>query len=745
VITAIRCRETPSYLAKFASGATEDFCERVPDSSPEFAKIAAKLEQTLTDAKARCTAARSSFRRAIEARENAESVLARASLELEEVRSSAGAATTKQVGVESEASGVETALAKIEPGVPELLRRTPPRWSLWLWLLRFWFEVMGRRVLARYRALARRRLEIHAQLSEGRREVAARTEEQSEAEARLEQLSANASRAESHAGDAERALRAAEKECDGILAELAALRSEQEHHESERRRRFLDDIRDLCGQRGRKLGLVELSIDYPARLLPSDVTIIDVPGTLAEGTPQWNAIREEVDGCILVSELDRAVSESAKRLLRWLRDVVPHLLLVLTKVDQAFAKAVGRGDDDPWERVEQARRIGTRRFARELGREPESVLSIAVSAEGALRPEESELTRRFEAEMAKLFHLLRHERALILGARAAGAIRRCIGGTTEAELRAERAYRERIEDLERKRMPSPESFTEERLTRAEDAIGAAARAAVTCGILSVEQSLPTLKGLTTERLHASTGTRGLAERLCEELSEKAAGVRSQARLEIEAGIEKGIRTIVGGLFEDVRRQYGLLPEVEHSSDSSRRLGAPDGERPQFVSLVSDIRDAFHSFERQRYLLGASGVFMGATAGAFVHPWLGGVGAIVGVLLAFARRKTPVHEQTSALAATALAGLEQQYVEEVRALTPAAASAIRAASRRSLERAIVRLGRSITEPIESEQQAIDEQRKKLCALEGLKAKLAHHDRELERLLEVAADASVGLCR
>jgi hypothetical protein len=103
----------------------------------------------------------------------------------------------------------------------------------------------------------------------------------------------------------------------------------------------------LCGQRGKKLGLVELSIDYPARLLPSDVTIIDVPGTLAEGAPQWNAIREEVDGCILVSELDRAVSESAKRLLRWLRDVVPHLLLVLTKVDQAFAKAVRSGRRRP--------------------------------------------------------------------------------------------------------------------------------------------------------------------------------------------------------------------------------------------------------------------------------------------------------------------------------------------------------------------------------------------------------------
>src|SRR5262249_60258643 len=130
------------------------------------------------------------------------------------------------------------------------------------------------------------------------------------------------------------------------------------------------------------------------------------PGAFSETATEWSAIRDEVDGCIFVSELDRGVSESAKRLVRQLKSSVPHVLLVLTKVDKAFAGAVDRGGDDPWHQVEQARRIGTRRFARELGREPESVLSVAVAAEVALRPEDSELGRGFETEIAKLFQLL---------------------------------------------------------------------------------------------------------------------------------------------------------------------------------------------------------------------------------------------------------------------------------------------------------------------------------------------------
>lgn len=79
------------------------------------------------------------------------------------------------------------------------------------------------------------------------------------------------------------------------------------------------------------------------------------------------------------------------------------------------------------------------------------------------------------------------------------------------------------------------------------------------------------------------------------------------------------------------------------------------------------------------------------------------------------------------------------------LEPAVVSSIRDKSKRSLERAIVRFEGSIAEPIEAEQRAIDSERDELSALEQLKEELAQQDRELERRVRAAADASVGLCR
>jgi hypothetical protein len=484
------------------------------------------------------------------------------------------------------------------------------------------------------------------------------------------------------------------------------------------------------------------------RLLPNDITIIDMPGMLSNDASEWSAIREDVDGCILVSELDRAVSESAKRLLRRVRDVVPHLLLVLTKVDEAFAEAVGRGTQDPWAHVEHARRIGTRRFARELGRDADSVLSVAVSAEGALRPQETELTRRFEAEIAKLFQLLRHERALILGARAASAVRRCIAEIAESERRAEQAYRERIAELEKQRLPPPEVFADERLTAAGGAIAGAARDAVAQGLATMQAGLPDLKRLAVARLDASARLRDLvlaAQELSKVLSEQATGVRRLAYLAVETEIEKGSRAIVSGLLDELRRRYSVVSKVNDPSESSPQIGATDDDLHELLPMAAYIRNAVHSFERQRYVLAVCGMLVGAAAGAFVKPWIGVIGAVIGAFLWFARPKSKLREQTASLAAAAIDGLERRYLDEVRSLEPTIVSAIRDKSKRSLERAMVQFERSIAEPIEAEQRAIDSERYKLSALERLKVGLAQHDREIERLVHAAADASVGLCR
>ena len=348
VPTFIRRRESASYVATFRSGATEDFTKLVPDSAPGFVETTERLERALADAKQRCSSGRSELRRAIEARESAEQAVEQARGHLAEASRVAGTATSELASIEGDASRIEAAAAAFEPQVPEVLRRAPPRWAVWLWFFRFLFTLFKRAVWDRYQALVGERDAVRARLLEGRGSAQDRSQARATAEGRVELLVSGAASAQVAAGEVERALRAAEKERDELIVKLDALRSEREHHESERRRRFFADLKALCGERGKERGLVELVIDYPARLLPDDVTIIDLPGGSGDGAAQWDGIRDRADGCIFVSELDRAVTESAKQFLRQVREVMPHLLLVLTKVDNAFAAALTRGGSDPW-------------------------------------------------------------------------------------------------------------------------------------------------------------------------------------------------------------------------------------------------------------------------------------------------------------------------------------------------------------------------------------------------------------
>jgi hypothetical protein len=428
---------------------------------------------------------------------------------------------------------------------------------------------------------------------------------------------------------------------------------------------------------------------------------------------------------------------------------MPHLLLVLTKVDNAFAAAVTRGGGDPWAQVEQARRIGTRRFARELGREPDTVLSVAVAAEVALMPRESELGRRFESEIAKLFQLLRHERAIILGAHAGSAIRRCIGSMADAQVRAEALYRAKIDELERKRTPLPETFTQTRLAAAGPVIEALARHAVGDAIDSLKTSFAIPRRLAEQTVDGCAQRGALPEaieRLSVELAERVDGLRREAHLALETGIERGVDAIASTLFEDLRQQYRLLHKLERSGSSSPRLGAPNDELPSFAELVPEAKKAVLAFDKGRYALGASGILMGGGAGALAYHWIGAaVGAVVGGLSAFARREGALRKQVLDAIAAALSRQEALYVEELKAAQASVQSAIRDATSRDVGRAILRFGRWINEPIEAEQSAIDKERNKLADLERVRSELADHDQALERLLKAAAEASVGLCR
>jgi hypothetical protein len=742
VVTLLRHRAVPSYRARLRSGAVEDFSRRVPDSTHKLAQAAERLTQALSDSEAVCRTKRSELRRAIETRERADLDAEQARSGVAGARELEGAVASELSGLEDEATALERAVGELELRIPARVRAVPPRWAIWLWLLHAVYVLFRRGVWQRYQALLQERDQQRQRLQTRRNAARDAAQARQLAEAGQEPLGSGADQARVHSSEVEQALRQAEAERARLRGELEALRSEREHHESERWRQFFAEL----GALSKRSDVVELSIDYPAKLLPEDVTIVDIPGLVSSADPEWSLICEQADGCILVSELDRAVSEQAKQFLRELREVVPHVLLVLTKMDQAFQAAIRRGEAQPWDQVELARRIGTRRFARELGRDPSSVLSISVAAEAALSDRSSELALRFDSEIEKLFVLLRRERALILGARAADALRRCIASFNAAEARAESAYRERIATLEQQRTPEPDAFKQELLANIEPAVVAAAHDTIEPARTRLQEGFLLLQRLCEQSVDACakpTALVELAEQLSLDLPQRAADVRRDAYLELESSIDRGVAKLERGLLQAVRTRYQLLHELRRSSSSSPRLGAAPEEQPNFDALVPKMRQTIAEFRKSRFALGASGSLAGLAGGALVNPWVAAAAGAVGGLFALARRESTLRTKALSLLTATLAEQEVAYLARLREEEPMAVAAIRSALERSLERAIIHFGRWITEPLEAERRAIEAERQNLLQLEQLREQVCARDRDLERTLRDAISASAGL--
>jgi hypothetical protein len=517
----------------------------------------------------------------------------------------------------------------------------------------------------------------------------------------------------------------------------------------------------LCDPESRGKDVVDLVIEYPARILPEDVAVIELPGAMAatgvERERAWCVINEEADGCILVSELERPVSGSTVKFLHELREAVPHVILVLTKMDElaksdaAFSEAIRMGKGEAWERVEQARRIGTRRFAREVGRDPATVLSVALAAEQALREgEASEPARRkFESDVERILTLLRGERALILGARSAKIIRRCIGEVAEAEARAAEVCERRIQALEAQRLPDPERFRAQQMDLAEPELAAATERVAARALAVLREGADLVRVECAQRIAACKNKEELRAaipelRTC--MTKGLATAREGARVELERDADRAVRELETRTLQALRERYQLLHEVTRESKRPLRIDAtlPDPKEP--TELAARIDAAIGSFYRFRAGFGAGGAAMGAVIGTKILPGIGtAAGALVGGFFTFGRTRASLERDCVEAAGACVAELEGPLADGIRAAQPAILSAIRAALHRSLAEAATRFARWIAEPIEAEREAIERERRKQRDLEVLHDRLMAHDATLEVLGKAATDASMGLCR
>src|SRR5262249_34691198 len=155
------------------------------------------------------------------------------------------------------------------------------------------------------------------------------------------------------------------------------------------------------------------------------------------------------------------------------------------------------------------------------------------------------------ADIETAFTLLRQERALILGARSAGIVRRCIGGVTDAQAQAQHSYKERIEGLEAQRNPGPDLFHAEQMESAEAAMAPAAKRGVGAGkkpladhtgVIRVECAQLVGKCNTKEELRA------LPPQLWQAIAKGLSLARQAVHAELDAQAGASLRQLEGNVF-----------------------------------------------------------------------------------------------------------------------------------------------------------------------------------------------------
>jgi hypothetical protein len=624
-----------------------------------------------------------------------------------------------------------------------------------LWAIAVVAVLLNWRRWQRHRALLGARGKAETEVDALRAESSRAAERCSQTEAKLAAANVPVEEARRALEVARRVERDAKMACETLHNEVDERRHEVERAGSERRRRFVSDVRALCNMEDRGKDVVELEIDYPALLLPDDIVLIEAPGVTSNDVSAsdraWRVIRERADTCLLVSELAHAVSGETQKFLQPLREVVPHAILLLTKMDDTLDEAARKGDGDPAEQVERARKIGTRRFARELGRDPSTVLSVTVAAEETLRggPSSEPDRTRFEADVATLFTLLRYERALILGASSANIVRRCIRDLSEAEEPTALAHRDRIASLEAQRIPDPDQFYREQMSSVDPAIAESAQGVVE-GAVSVLRENADLARVECRTKIAACNTKADLGELAVQLAEMMIGrftlARDVVRSHFDAQADRGTQNLERNVLQALRERYYILHEVKRPEDLRVVVDAPLALPVPPAQLATNLRGILRSFDRGRVGFGIGGAVLGAVLGTLFLPGIGSlVGALLGGLATFAKTFDALRRDFRAACDESIDGLERELEAQIQTMESSVATVVRASLAKSLDHALARFARFIDEPIEEERAAIEKEREKLRGLQTLTQRLREQDFRLELLMKRATDASIGLCR
>jgi hypothetical protein len=662
----------------------------------------------------------------------------------------------------------ETRVAEATAAVPFFLRPAP-WWAFWVFVLRLftgWFFRARLKVLSEAREQHR-----FARLVLGTSEALGRVDQSkhdvTETTSRLHAARQSLASAHEHLCGAEGQQATAEQQMKRAraalvetrraedVARLKVLHAKSDVLEDAFLARFRSEVHALTDMEKRGQDVVELTIGFPATYLPDGITIIDTPGVNTDNAPNreraWDVIRREADGCLLVSDLQQVVSRSTRDFLQEVRFILPHILLVMSKVDRALANAEDVGDLEPWQQVEEARRTGVRRFAKEVGRTPEEVFSIAVAAEPALRGDTSPdgLGHRFPSEVAKVFDLLQSERAIVLGARAATALRYCVQRIGEAQAQAEAKYHQRIAELEQQRLPDPREFQARQLTKVEgalqthaDTIAKRARDVMKTGVNQVQMQWENA----IRACSSKDQVKATVAHLGQQGQQAMATVMSQVEQAVAQWSGEAIKELEDPLLEELRERYRIVQQMTGSGMAVQlgRVGATSAAT-HATNLHAGVNSAVENFEGEQFAFGAGGALAGAAIGTMVFPGIGtAIGAAIGALAGFFKTLDSLKSDCVQEVRKVLGDVKKNLSNQLASLGPDVQRAMQEVLARGLSDAVSRFQSWINQVMTAEREQLDQERQKLSHLIKSRDTLVLHDQSLATLQREAAAVSRGLC-
>ena len=522
-------------------------------------------------------------------------------------------------------------------------------------------------------------------------------------------------------------------------------------YETKRSEAFATAIKQYTDQDKKGRQIRRLDIQIPSQHLPPDVIVIDTPGVNTDNDQNrkraWETIRREADGCIVLSDIQQSVSQSTCEFVREVKNYLPHLILVLTKLDRALESVVLDGGAEA--EVEEARQIGESRFAQTVGRDPGDIISFAMSAEQALKGDDAVASARFARDLKTITSLLRNERALIVATRCAKTIVTCQAQVSSVQSKAERAYVKTIAELESNRIPDPIAFCRKQLREVDSEIEDLAELIVSSGSEMIFKVYGAVSGNYCAEINKCQSGEQLKEYL--RLVQNSLGghlqkVNRAIQTDLGKPVAAAVRELEEPLLRSLKERYHIVRNISGASGqmiASSSLGIKTAAPNIDINLSTVVQD----FQNMK----VGGIAGGAIAGGLIGSAIPGLGTVVGGIvgglagLLFGPRFDEVKNDCIQRFYNLMRELAENASRDLVNKQSTIEREIRHSIEEGLKKAVRQYSTWIEKLISSEQNRIASEKQLLNHLVALKDRMVQHQMRLESLIESAQKQSRGMVK